>query len=331
MIFHFELLRSLDSRTLEQVSNLLVRCFPNTSDRHIGGVRCYPRAGCSINSGAISLLGFHGRELAFFCNFALRSSSLLFGGYAISVGSVCVCPKYRGLGLFKRSLDNLISWARFNDVHGLYLQGIPKFYAKYGFRALSPKLKLTLSGVIDGVNENLVLRRLEIRDLPSIAAIYDFSREKYSLAIERHSDLWFTLFRASGSYLFEESCVFVSQENVICGYAVFGRSESSVEVRELFFLPPATAMSVLTTLLAHLQVELGNLQVFGVCGLILFDLLSSELKCELTVYTSPGGGNLYLALDPDFPARKSAPIIFADRFDSMSLDISRLILQADNF
>jgi predicted N-acetyltransferase YhbS len=167
---------------------------------------------------------------------------------AITVGPLAVLPKAQGKGVGALLLRGVDELAAKEGADAVYLQGIPRFYKRFGYVVMMPKSKM----VITTSSLELQVAEINIRpanygDARELSDIYTQLADNVSGAARRGQEVWnWLLGPASRSWYFQTPRVIESKYGTV-GYFCVDRGEKH-RVREVAYKPDRE--SIATTLAA---------------------------------------------------------------------------------
>lgn len=128
---------------------------------------------------------------------SLLPQTLLIAGHPLSaaeVGLIGTAPTHRGQGFARQMLDHLFTQARHQQIPLLWLAGEPAFYQHWGFAAAMPgptgRTHLSVAQIPQVQSQPFRIRRLQPKDLPQVAALYQAQAITWAGAQQRTEKDW---------------------------------------------------------------------------------------------------------------------------------------------
>ena len=165
----------------------------------------------------------------------------------------------------------------------LYLQGIAKYYSKFGFVSQFGKSKITFHTEHEYQDESIVLRDAKITDLVDLANLFNDNAAKTNCAAARTTEDWNWLLQSARNTVFFDNPTIAIQGNIPIGYFCWDRLEPS-RIREACSQNNVRGSSSLVKGLINFskQKDLKSLEIMCPQGSVLYKTLSTEYNCDFT-------------------------------------------------
>lgn len=122
---------------------------------------------------------------------------------SLSVGLVALNAAYRGRGLGTKFIRAILDEAFYVDTDLVYLQGIPHFYSKIGFRNIMPRTKVVLETSEINEQNSIAVQDVNKENIPHLSHLYEQLALNLNFSSLRSPKDWVWLLEnVKGTFLF---------------------------------------------------------------------------------------------------------------------------------
>lgn len=236
-----------------------------------------------------------GSEILAFSFYADRSWFSRDGGRFTgrSLGLITTLEAHQGSGFAKKLIYEIMDLALEENIHFLYLQGIPNFYSKFGFHGFAPKRKFVFNLSLF-TEQDCKVSLLSPSYYESVKRVYQaYSRSIGNLIVRSEKD-WFDLFHSlSFTFLFYKPYVITDSDGRFIGYFSLSPTDPT-QVREFAFEPTQENAFLACSALAVYVRNFGasRLEVFSPATGPVYSLCSDRIDSDFICYIRPSSSNM---------------------------------------
>ena len=202
---------------------------------------------------------------------------------ACTIGFVSIKKDRQKEGLGASLLAASENFAATRSCFILYLQGIAKYYSKFGFVPQFGKSKITFHTEHESRDESIILRNAEITDLVDLANLFNDNAANTNCAAARTTEDWNWLLQSAKNTMFFDNPTIALLGNIPIGYFCWDRLEPS-RIREACSQNNVRGSSSLVRGLINFSKQKGlkNLEIMCPQGSSLYQTLRAEYNCDFT-------------------------------------------------